>query len=93
MTELHNFKITYLKNGKQVTEEFKDISVYSFIGEHSFWMRQKGTLLDNKTEGKFDQKQYWIATKDIVYMEAFGGRIFQNRKEILEFKRDNLIED
>lgn len=91
MTELHTFKITYLKKGKEVTEEFKDIVHYSFVEGHTFWMRQKGTLTDNKDNGSYLQKQYWISVKDISHMEAYGGRYLQSKREVLEFKRDNLI--
>lgn len=92
MNELHKFTITYMKNGKMVTETFENIVHYTFINAGLFWMREKGSLTDNKDTGKWTEKQHWFNAKDIVRVESEGGRHFNTKKEIMEFKRDNLIE-
>lgn len=92
MNELHTFIITYLKDGKMVTETFNNIVNYTFINAGLFWMREKGALTDNKDTGKWNEKQYWFNIKDIVKLESEGGRHFHTKREISEFKRDNLID-
>lgn len=91
MNELHKFTVTYMKNGKLVTETFDNIVHYSFINAGLFWMREKGALTDNKDNGKWTEKQHWISTDDIIEITSEGGRIISGKKEMLEFKRDMMI--